>query len=236
MCTRECAVAYLDVLGFKYLVSRERQLEDLPSALLDCFGGSFATEMARKCDVEYAIFSDSILARSKAVIPPYRGLANIVEFCSQMLTMSIYRRLPVRGAIAWGDVYWNAETDIRIGIPINEAVGWEVRQAWAGIMLIGSAMHCMLQHEACAQETKEHLFPLDEAILPLKDNPDEKMRAGVVRPHGSSRAEYTEMATILREIGLESCDREVQRKLERTAKLFDTHPPVHRRSTQRRAL
>jgi len=225
MCTRECAVAYLDVLGFKYLVNQERPLEALPLALMDCFGGKFATETAKKCDVEYVIFSDSILARSLETTPPYRGLTNIVKFCSQILTMSIYRRLPVRGAISWGDVYWNSDTEIRIGIPINEAVGWEGRQAWAGIMLIGSAMRYMLQHEACTEKTKPYLFPLDEAIVPLRDNPNERIRAGVVRPRVSFPSEYKKLAAILHEIGLESCDLEVQRKLGRTARLLSTHTP-----------
>jgi|GEM_PF-3951429 len=220
MCTCECAIAYLDVLGFKYLVTRERQLEDLPLALLDCFGGEFATGLAEDCSVEYALFSDSIIARSLPTDPPYRGLTNIVKFCSEILAMSIYRRFPVRGAISWGNVYWDSKTDIRIGTPINEAVSWEGRQAWAGVMLIGSAMRYMLQHEACANDTRAYLFPLDEAIVPLKDAPNERIRAGVVRPRVSTRSEYGELGTILQEIGLESCDLEVQRKLGRTAELF----------------
>lgn len=221
MCTRECAVAYLDVLGFKYLVSREKHLADLSLAILDCFKSDFVAELSKQHGVEFAIFSDSILVRSKEAEPRYRELTNTVKFCSQLLSLSIYRRLPLRGAIAWGEIYWNRESDIRIGTPINEAVGWEGRQDWAGIMLAGSAMYYMHQHEACNKELGNLLFPLTKRLLPLNGEPRRKIKAGIVRPWVDAPQEYLRLAEILREIGLVSCNSEVQRKLEQTALLFE---------------
>jgi len=224
-CTRECAVAYLDVLGFKYLIGREKHLARLSEALLDCFNSDLVRQLSEQHRVDYAMFSDSILVRTIETEPRYTELVNMVKFCSWLLSLSIYGRLPLRGAIAWGDVYWDEKSHIRIGTPINEAVGWEAKQAWSGIMLAGSAVSYMTHHRACGEAIKHLLFPLTENLLPLKGDPPRKIKAGIVRPWVEEPREYLRLADILREIGLVSCNLEVQQKLEETACLLEKSCP-----------
>jgi len=101
-------------------------------------------------------------------------------------------------------------------------VSWEKNQDWSGVMLTGSAMTFMNRHRVCRDQAEGLLFRLDKPLLPLRTDPPRSIRAGVVLPHVRREEDYGELARILRELGLESCNLDVQRKLEATANLFDS--------------
>lgn len=220
----ESCVAYLDILGFRYLVDRRGDLGSLSKAVLDLLDGDDTKRIAKEFAIDYAIFSDSVLAKTIGTHPKYRELEQMVRFCACLFAQSVLARLPMRGAIAWGLVHWDKERDIRIGSPINEAVDWEGKQDWAGVMLAGSAMAYMNQHHGCRETLGELLFPLDKAFLPLR-NSDRCIKAGVVRPHVATASQYRRLSEILRELGLESCNLEVQEKLDATADVLERFPP-----------
>lgn len=216
----EACVAYADILGFKYRVNSRRNLQDLSACLRGFLNGEELRREADRYEIDYAIFSDSILAvaRDKGDEKEYEELGNMVNFCSQLLSQSIYARLPVRGAISWGPVYWDKE--IKIGPAINEAVAWEARQHWVGIMLTPSAICYMNEHLACRDRVMPMLFPQDEKLLPLKRTPTVTVKGCAVRPYMPDVEHCNTLINILKELAIESCNPDVQEKYDRTAQVL----------------
>jgi hypothetical protein len=88
------------------------------------------------------IFSDSIFvffdAAARTLHAPGDGanplmLPEVAAGLSQTLWMF---RLPHRGAIAYGECFFDPFGDVCLGSPIVEAVKWEHRQEWLGISVV----------------------------------------------------------------------------------------------------
>lgn len=86
--------------------------------------------------------SDSILFwRSGS---EYQDFASIMRAVQELVSFSWPMRLPLRGAIAFGDLIAQPPTLV-LGTAVEEAVAWESRQAWSGTVLTPSCQELVVQ-------------------------------------------------------------------------------------------
>jgi hypothetical protein len=108
--TEEKFVAFLDVLGFKELVNKKDfdALDSYFSKLLSVLDDL----RDKKQDVQSFIISDSII-----LIAP-KGLQSFIQLIKAIQTIQsqlIWRKIIIRGAVSYGDVYYNGEKNIIVG-------------------------------------------------------------------------------------------------------------------------
>lgn len=175
--------AFIDVLGFRRKVTTvedERELfTDYSRQVQE------ATERPGELglpEVSYAVFSDSIILYNEA--RGGDGLASICIACSGLYYRLLGLSLPPRGAIAYGSFQTDGaekeagESRIVYGQPIMEAVDFESRQDWVGIMLAPSVRRHW-------KEDKSREGNLVSAIHPKLDGPTDQSSAGhgLIREH-----------------------------------------------------
>jgi predicted proteasome-type protease len=122
-------VCYFDILGFKerlkchgivetvhwYFQCREivaDQIRKQPRLLLQCFSDTF---LIYSSDDNTASFFQ------------------IEQAARWIVNLNLAKRIPLRGAIACGEVYIAEEDDIYIGSPLNEAFGHGENLNWIGL-------------------------------------------------------------------------------------------------------
>ena len=156
-------VALLDVLGFSALVSSETGSDRL-QRYLECLQNVFGMRSGVAADVDYVVFSDSIVLTGKG--DSEASLQALVQQCSKLFGAMLENEFALRGAIAYGS-YLRAEGEGGIfvaGNPIIEAYRYETAQDWVGIMLSPSVVKRMPNLASLcalrAYSTKEQLEDL----------------------------------------------------------------------------
>jgi hypothetical protein len=124
-------VALLDVLGFTNLIGGENA-DQRVQAYLDCL--KTATEGT---EVDFVVFSDSIVLT--ATDEP-DALFKVAGACSRLMHDLILQDIPVRGAIARGQILRDTVGDnvFVAGRAVVEAYHFEQQQDWIGVMLAPS--------------------------------------------------------------------------------------------------
>lgn len=129
-------VALFDVLGFsnlvknkgvKYLAERFEIIfnknEKWGHPNWDLHGYDFFSTRA-----EYILFSDTIVLLSYPDLPP----SDFYLICNQLISFSLEQDIPLRGGLAYGNIYYNKEKSILIGQPMVDAYLLEESQEWIG--------------------------------------------------------------------------------------------------------
>jgi hypothetical protein len=132
---------YLDLLGFRRLVERDEIHRILPTY-------EKALRHLEQSAVEYkhrglysSWFSDTFIIYSESDRSEHFAL---VEHVGRVFFQElILNRIPVRGALAHGDLYSQQERNIFIGPALIDAYSYGEGQDWLGFMLTPSAIEAM---------------------------------------------------------------------------------------------
>ena len=103
-------VAFLDVLGFKELVSRNnlQGLDSYFSKLTDVL----YSISAKSEKIDSIIISDSIILMAPKGL---RGFKELVRAIQMIQSQLLWRKIILRGAVSYGPVYFNEEKNIIVG-------------------------------------------------------------------------------------------------------------------------
>ena len=172
-------VAFFDILGFKSLI--EETTDEMKLYLL--IDGYHLTlkELREKCnryeghELTYLWFSDSFIFYSKDGSEQSYGV--IIQAGKHFLTSNIYHRIPLRGAIAFGNLYTDENNGIVIGNSLVEAYTYCEAQDWINLILTPSAALKAIE----LGFTPQHHSFVDEGIKlkeeRLRGNPSENVYA-----------------------------------------------------------
>jgi len=102
-------------------------------------------QAALEAKVESVVFSDSIILTSAERDNQESSFLNIVQACSLMFGRLLQVEIPLRGAIAFGNIFKHdieqpTKSVFIAGGPIVEAYEFERAQDWVGIMLAPSVL------------------------------------------------------------------------------------------------
>jgi hypothetical protein len=130
-------VAFLDVLGFSSLVAGENAAAKLQD-YVSCIERSF--ESSSNPEVEYVAFSDSIVLTVQG--DSEGALLSMMRQSSRLMGLMLEKEIALQGAIAHGSFFRQSTPGgvFVAGKAIIEAVEYETRQDWAGIMLAPSVV------------------------------------------------------------------------------------------------
>ncbi|MBP5424143.1 MAG: hypothetical protein J6Y78_17045 [Paludibacteraceae bacterium] len=131
-------VAFLDILGFKDYVLRN-SLDDVYNRLSTLRGfcpeetdstEKYQTEVAKT--IKISIFSDSIIIFS--IDDTYNSLFYFLSYVKKIMRMALRKEIPLKGAIAYGDVVIDSTLDIFCGQPIIDAYLLEEDLQYLGVV------------------------------------------------------------------------------------------------------
>jgi hypothetical protein len=152
-----CWVAYLDILGFKNMLEGHRQVvsnvsEGKRPKHLDLFVKNHygdilqAVQTRNECcsDIVFpAWFSDSFILFSRD--DTLESFAHTASFAGDFFTEAVYREMPLRGALGFGEFYADAQKGIYLGQALVDAHEYAEAQDWIGLIVTPNA------HEAYRQ-------------------------------------------------------------------------------------
>ncbi|GAB1595775.1 hypothetical protein [Lysobacter claricitrinus] len=191
------AIAFLDILGFKNLL----QTEDL-SGLAERYEAAIAeTEKLNAKKVSSSatfsflpnhepgqpwcyrrIFSDSIFLI--ALDDSAESCLKLLFYTRVLFVWMLVKKLPVRGAVAAGDLYHSPDTGTTLGAALTEAYLLEKNQEWAGVCIGDSVWTAYPELFA---QVKDPTGPLQYCFIPY-DIPWKKKADG--SPDGMESAHF----------------------------------------------
>ena len=145
------AVAFLDILGFKQLL-KQQSLADLASQYEEAV--SATAELNKRHEGAASawsylpnhkpgepwcyrqIFSDSIVL--VALDESEESCLKLLFYTRLLFIFMLVKKLPVRGAVAAGELYHNPQAAITLGSALTEAYLIEQEQEWAGVCVADS--------------------------------------------------------------------------------------------------
>jgi hypothetical protein len=127
-------LAFLDVLGFSAMVSRDRNGEQI-RRYRDCIKDAITTS-----EVKSVVFSDSIVLTTD--VPTPESFLTIARACSRLLNDLLQADIALRGAITFGEFSRSSIGDsvFVAGHALIDAYEWEKKQDWIGVMIAPSAL------------------------------------------------------------------------------------------------
>ncbi len=129
-------VAFLDILGFKDYVLRHsiddvyKRLQTLNALRPDDDDSEYDVEIEKR--IKFTIFSDSIFIFSKDDSPA--NLRHFLTYVKRVVRMSLRREIPLKGAIAYGDIVVDDDENLFCGQPIIDAYLLEEDLQYMGIV------------------------------------------------------------------------------------------------------
>lgn len=141
-------VTFLDVLGWKGLWQSNKEavthLRDIVSLTRKRAKEIVRTynEKGRAKDVRYKDINIKVLSISDTIVfltdtEDRMALAFHAQLCSWLLKYAISKRIPLRGAISYGE--FTESENIMLGPAIDEAAAWHESTDWIGVILTPSA-------------------------------------------------------------------------------------------------
>ena len=140
-------VAYLDIMGFRDMVFRKTHKEILQSmqqfmvpieSLMkkpqDLFGKQDLSDNPNVVNVRPVIFSDSILLLSRD--GSEESLADLLINTASIISQSLTKGIPIKGAIAYGEQTAYSEKSLFFGKPLIDA--WDLQNE---ITIYGVVLH-----------------------------------------------------------------------------------------------
>lgn len=129
-------VAFIDILGFGRQIASSEEVDDIfedyTEAIDDCCTSLAGDEASKPT---YAIFSDSIVLYNEA--DTRQGFTDMCFTASRLFYELVHLGLPPRGCITRGNFRQEDQEGgtLVYGSPVVEAVDYESRQDWVGIIL-----------------------------------------------------------------------------------------------------
>jgi len=137
------AIAYFDILGFKSKID-DTPIEELANnyeRIVAQTDREFTVKdgmiVGRQVCYRY-IFSDSLFLVAKE--DSEDSFIDLISYAWRMMQQFIVSGFPLRGAITYGDVYVNFDSNIFLGKAISEAVVLEGQQDWIGAIVSDSVI------------------------------------------------------------------------------------------------
>lgn len=141
-------VTFLDVLGWKGLWQSNRDAVDHLSRLVrDTRNKAIEivkayNEKERAKDVRYKDMKIKVLSISDTIVfltdtESITALSFHAQLCSWILEYALSKKLPLRGAISYGE--FTESENIMLGPAIDEAAAWHESTDWIGVILTPSA-------------------------------------------------------------------------------------------------
>ncbi|MDP8239849.1 MAG: hypothetical protein P9X24_12230 [Candidatus Hatepunaea meridiana] len=143
------AVTFLDVLGWKGILHREKD----PIQMLGQLNEDLQTKadkldkgLRRITDEHTALntqvigISDSIAIFTESGISEKQTALELHgELCAYIIPLSIQRGIPMRGAVVFGDYIIDEGRNIFVGNAVDEAANWYEWADWIGVFMSPSA-------------------------------------------------------------------------------------------------
>jgi hypothetical protein len=132
-------VAYFDILGYKDLIEYDDQslpLEILKSSIDDAIKKLKNDIKVFKNIIDYTSYADTFIIYSKAV--EKSGYPALVRTSKNFLNTCVSKRLPIRGAISYGELVLGHDSKI-MGKAFLESHEYGEDQNWIGLLLTPSA-------------------------------------------------------------------------------------------------
>ncbi|MBU4343975.1 MAG: hypothetical protein L6247_00875 [Desulfobacteraceae bacterium] len=140
-------VAYFDILGFKSIIEHEDQsfeLELLKRKLDEVIIKLEKKIEAKSKHVKYQQYADTFIIYSKTQDVVDYG--PFLRVCKDFISNCIYKRLPIRGAISYGELIFGHDKKVLIGKAFLESYVYGEDQNWIGLILTPSASTQLLSN------------------------------------------------------------------------------------------
>lgn len=153
-------IAFFDILGFRSLI--EKSIDELRLYMLVESYYEVLNELKEKCnyyeghELIYQWFSDSFIFYSRD--GSAQSYVIIQQAAKHFLESNIYNRIPLRGAVAFGNLYVEEDKSIVIGPSLVEAYLYCENQEWVNVILTLSAaakvkqFNLILEHHSFTSE------------------------------------------------------------------------------------
>jgi len=160
-------VAYFDLLGFKESV-KNHSLIDV-HGLLDTCLSELGQSVEGLPGLEFTSMSDTFLLYTADL--SRRGFCAITcasrAFCDELSV----RQIPIRGAVAFGELYADRAKGLFFGKALNEAYEWGEMFQWVGLVLHPTALTRMKEVGQAVSKLYYKRWP-----LPFKDRKTKTVR------------------------------------------------------------
>jgi hypothetical protein len=149
----DCAVAVLDILGFRARASslRPLQVRDLLIGPVLC--SALGSKVVHDHDLRWSpnapklgglFFADTLVLAlpvrpRTSISTPQRAVASLAFALAQCMSASLLAGIPLRGALAFGTIRACDAPEYLIGNCLLEAHAAETEQDWSGAVLVESA-------------------------------------------------------------------------------------------------
>jgi hypothetical protein len=138
--TRKIYIAHFDILGFKSRINNDDS--SLPIVILKETIDEILEELQKginnfSSSIGYTYYADTFIIFSKT--EDSSGYPALVRAAKNLILCCITNRLPVRGAIAYGEVSFRHDERIIIGKAALESYTYCEDQDWIGLLLTPTA-------------------------------------------------------------------------------------------------
>lgn len=140
-------ISHFDILGFKSLIEKEDQsleLELLKSKITEVISKLDAEIEKHDACIDYQFYADTFIIISKN--DRINDYPSLIRVSKNFINACIYNRIPIRGAISFGDVQLGHQKKIIIGKAFLEAHVYGEDQNWIGLILTPSATNQLNLH------------------------------------------------------------------------------------------
>ena len=127
--TREHFVAYMDIMGFKDLIYRENKL-----FIYDKLSSLYKHAYIHQSNTKLVIFSDSIILISSSD-ESEKAAIDLLKQTQSILLFAIEAGIPIKGAIAYGELTIDDEYSVCFGIPLIDAYELHNEMQLYGVVL-----------------------------------------------------------------------------------------------------
>lgn len=143
----EAWVANFDILGFKSIIEHKDQSFELQllKRKLDEVIKKLNNEIVQKIEyVDYQHYSDTFIIYSKS--KEVSDYLPFIRICKNFIVNCFYKRLPIRGAISYGELVFGHRKKVLIGKAFLESYVYGEDQNWLGLILSPSASSKLISH------------------------------------------------------------------------------------------
>jgi len=145
--SHECWVAHFDILGFKsFLAHGSKDFETILSqtGIDDII--SFINDISplHRERIDYLFYADTFIFYSKS--EQIQNYPSILSVAQRFIRRCIEIKLPVRGAISFGELIFGHEKKILMGKAFLESYQYCEDQNWLGLLLTPSATKKVREH------------------------------------------------------------------------------------------
>jgi len=147
--TNQGWIAHFDILGFKSMIEYEDQslaIERLKGQL-DYVIVKLKSDIEPKVkQIDFQFYADTFIIYSKS--KKIHDYALLIRACKNFINNCIKKRLPVRGAISYGEIIFGHNRKIIIGSAFLESYVYGEDQNWIGLILTPSASSRVIEENS----------------------------------------------------------------------------------------